>query len=481
MKVLIYDARNMGDIPTLYNEEGIFEPLTQTFNKDDIIPCFFVTSYGSLFGKIERAVTGDRYAHAAMTFDSSMETLYTFNPSGFTIESIQTYLNRNQDYEIYIGAIFLTYREYERVRKWCNFMIKNATKSSYPFKRFVNVIFNKPVKRRAQFSMICSEFVARVFKVAGINLSARDLSITTPDDLRRTDNVRVYMIYEGLARDYRAEKTNRIISALKSRIKRGLRRDLIGESREDVNDLPFISEYFMESIFGNSGDRRVQLERAWRKLYRKERRLFDMYDALRTYANGYISQEGYVINPTSFKELKENYFVPTPQQFRKAKGGYNWDFADYQNWLYIYTFRYKPENVGALTIVTNTGYIRTISLLWVKHLVDTFDFLYIECNVKNLEGIWGGDLFECLCPTIVDIYNTLDEKPFDFTVYFHREVPESIYGKDMDAYCRFALSGKPYIGKTHFDGKRLTTVDKKKKEKVSKLNVKNVVKTCKLN
>ena len=481
MEVSIYDARNMDDMPDLYSENGIFEPLAKTFGKDDVIPCFFVTSYGSLFGKIERIVKGDHYAHAAMTFDSSMETLYTFNSPGFTIESIQTYLNRNEDYEIYIGAIFLTYREYERVRKWINTLIKNVDKSFYPFKNLINVIFDKPVKKRTQFSMICSEFVARVFKVAGISLSTRDLTITTPEDLRQTDNARVYMIYEGLARDYRAEKTNRIIGALKSRIKRGLRRDLIGEASEENNNSPFMDDCFMESIFGNDGDKKRQRERAWKKLYRKERQLFDMYATLRAYADGYISQDGYVINPQSFEELKENYFIPTPDQFRKAKGGYNWDFANYQNWLYMHAFRYKPENVGALTIVTNTGYIRTVSLLWVKHIVDAFDFLYIECNVKNLEGIWGGDMFECLCPTIVDIYKTLNERPFDFTVYFHREVPETIYGKDMDAYCRFALSGKPYLGKTHFDGKQLTTVDTKKKEKVSKLNVQNAMRTCKLN
>ena len=82
----------------------------------------------------------------------------------------------------------------------------------------INVIFNKPMETaKDSLSMICSQFVTWILSLADIKLLDKSVNLITPKDLSKLPNPKMYLLFEGVVKDYDKKKIDRIFRKLKEK------------------------------------------------------------------------------------------------------------------------------------------------------------------------------------------------------------------------------------------------------------------------
>ena len=189
-------------------------------------PIFIVNSYTNTpFGKIIKVATQSKYTHSAIAFDTSLETLYSFNGDnkknvfgGVSIESLSGYINYYNDCLINVRCIFVKDTDYEIIKKVLNHMVQHQDQTTYDFLNIFNILFGR-VKEMSNdaMSMVCSQFVTYILSRADIQLIDKSANLTTPKDLVTTNNPKVYLLYDGLGKEYDQKKIDRMFRKLKQK------------------------------------------------------------------------------------------------------------------------------------------------------------------------------------------------------------------------------------------------------------------------
>jgi len=189
-------------------------------SKKPIKPIFIVNSFTNTpFGKVISTYTHNKYSHSAISFDTSLETLYSFNADnqsnifgGISVESISGYIDKYENSSIQVNCLFVKESDYEIIRDAVNTMIENKTSTAYGYNNLINILLNK-YKEMGQnaMSMVCSQFVSYVLSKADIHLTDKTSNLVTPKDLSTIVNPKVYKVYEGYARLYNKSAIDRMM------------------------------------------------------------------------------------------------------------------------------------------------------------------------------------------------------------------------------------------------------------------------------
>lgn len=186
-------------------------------SKNGLVPVFIVLVSGrSAFSKIIKFTDNGPYSHATITFDTSLERLYSYNmnPSignGFVVETIKKY---NPELRICMYGIFVKPRDLERMKKMIVDYEFNKDKSKYSYKGLLSVMTGFPFEH-SDLNMVCSQFVDHILKFTGINISDKSEVITTPNDYYRAAalNSRIYLLYQGPCKDYDKTVIDKYVTA----------------------------------------------------------------------------------------------------------------------------------------------------------------------------------------------------------------------------------------------------------------------------
>lgn len=189
-------------------------------------PIFIVNSYTHTpAGRIIKAYTKSKYTHSAISLDTSLERLYSFNADnnsnvfgGVSLESLSSYINYYKDTLINVECIFVKESDYLIVKNTLDYMIKHQDNTTYGYMNYFNIIFGR-VKEMGDNAMymVCSQFVSYILSRADIKLMDKSANLTAPKDLVTTHNPRVYLLYDGLGREYDKKKIDRIFRKLKQK------------------------------------------------------------------------------------------------------------------------------------------------------------------------------------------------------------------------------------------------------------------------
>ena len=195
-------------------------------NSKDIYPIFILNSWtNTLGGKVIRFYTRNKYTHSAISLDSSLKNLYSFNGDnktnllgGFSIESIDDYLKTYSNCLINLQCLFVGKKEFKIIKNLLNYMSKNQDKTTYSYINILNIFLHRSKKNEEEtMSMVCSQFVSYVLLKANINIvNHKSINLVTPKDLVINTNPKVYKIYDGFAKNYNIEEINKNINFLKS-------------------------------------------------------------------------------------------------------------------------------------------------------------------------------------------------------------------------------------------------------------------------
>lgn len=213
---MIFMKRNI-----LVKEMTLLEVVTK-----DMKPIFIVNSYTNTpAGKIISAWTHSQYSHTAISFDTTLENLYSFNADnklnklgGFSKESVSSYIKYYDKSLINVRCIFVKSSDFDVVQTVLKGMMENQDRTTYGYANIFNILLGR-VKDMSDdaMSMVCSQFVAYILKRANIDIMDKPINLVTPSDLATVNNPRMYLLYSGLAKEYDKKKIDRVFRKLKQK------------------------------------------------------------------------------------------------------------------------------------------------------------------------------------------------------------------------------------------------------------------------
>ena len=186
-------------------------------------PIYIILSEGkSLFSSSIKGITKSIYSHVSLSFDSVLDKMYSFGVEdndrkrgkmrgGFRVEDIK---NIPSGSRIGVYTFFLKTPEYEKIKAMVEDFKNNINKTAYGYTNIITYLFNIPYNR--DWKLICSQFVDRCLKFAGIDITKKDSSLVSPayfDKVAREEK-RIYNVYEGLASKYDGLKIKKLINSL---------------------------------------------------------------------------------------------------------------------------------------------------------------------------------------------------------------------------------------------------------------------------
>jgi hypothetical protein len=97
-----------------------------------------------------------------------------------------------------IYRMMVTEKEYKKIKRVIRRFEKLQQNYTFNLIGLLAVAIHKPIKRRKAY--FCSQFVAEVFKKAGMDLFNKNSALVRPDDFRKLINME--LIYEGRLYEY---------------------------------------------------------------------------------------------------------------------------------------------------------------------------------------------------------------------------------------------------------------------------------------
>lgn len=199
-----------------------FNEATYEELKDKIVPVYICLFSGkALHSRAIEWYTHTEWSHAAMSFDSSMKQMYTFNANnnvsadgksaGFTIESIEKYWRIDPSIKFKVHALFVAADQRDMMRDAVDWYIKHQDDTKYSMKTIINIFFKKASDFGNEFKnkteMVCSQFVYTILAIANLKLRVtKDASLVSPGDLDKSIDDRLFNMFIGGIGVYSSKK-----------------------------------------------------------------------------------------------------------------------------------------------------------------------------------------------------------------------------------------------------------------------------------
>lgn len=199
-----------------------FNEATYEELKDKIVPVYICLFSGkALHSRAIEWYTHTEWSHAAMSFDSSMRQMYTFNANnnvsadgksaGFTIESIEKYWKIDPSIKFKVHALFVTASQRDMMKDAVDWYIRHQNETKYSMKTIINIFFKKASDFGNEFKnkteMVCSQFVYTILAIANLKLSVtKDASLVSPGDLDKSIDDRLFSMFIGGIGIYSSKK-----------------------------------------------------------------------------------------------------------------------------------------------------------------------------------------------------------------------------------------------------------------------------------
>jgi len=184
-------------------------------------PVFIVLSYqGSIVSKAINKYTKSNYSHAGLSLDSRLSSIYSYNikesgVNGLIVESIDDYIATNPNGSIVLLTLFVYPEVKDKLRYNLKWYLDNKDKTAYSYKNIGRLVLNKKKDSAYSLQLICSEFVDMMLKMCNIDITNKSSNLVAPADfLRSSNNVNVFILYEGLSTKYDYRKIDNIISSM---------------------------------------------------------------------------------------------------------------------------------------------------------------------------------------------------------------------------------------------------------------------------
>lgn len=209
-------------------EDAVLEAETDnTLLKPEVLlkPVYIVLSFANtLFGNIITGFKHSEYSHAGISFDSSLDNIYTYNfqpdkkINGFTKESVKDYhnaLNKKGDVKLMVNTIFVPEDAWKKMKETLSYYESNKDKSRYGFKNLLDFVTNKVKDSANSIYMVCSQFVDNLLKAANIDITNKSSNLVSPGDFEKPkEGSKMFVLFKGWKKDYDKKAIDKKVKAL---------------------------------------------------------------------------------------------------------------------------------------------------------------------------------------------------------------------------------------------------------------------------
>ena len=219
-------------------EDNIIE---ESSKKQEVYPISIVTVRGNspISAVINKATNGE-FSHAAISLDADLKKLYSFNfdnnikfGGGFSMESIEEYPKENR---LAIYTVFVSKSAYDKISENIQYMIDNIKNTSYSILTLVTFPF-KNISINNSDSMICSQFVDSMLKIANLNISDKSSNKVSPNELyfSISKNPKAFKVFNGVTKDFDSKK-------IEKQIKKLMKNAVPANESTIINNIDYINE-----------------------------------------------------------------------------------------------------------------------------------------------------------------------------------------------------------------------------------------------
>lgn len=173
-----------------------------------------MTHTGTTLATAIKKFTGDPYSHASISFDSSLENMYSFGRKykdgklvgSFVIENIRTGLFKNvadrATYSIYVT--FVTEEEKELMEEKLRYFIDNEDSFKYNFRGLV--LHSLGIQSERDDAYFFSQFVDIILSASGRDYFKQHHSMVRPYDFARHKDF--HFVAKGILKNYDQHKVD---------------------------------------------------------------------------------------------------------------------------------------------------------------------------------------------------------------------------------------------------------------------------------
>lgn len=214
------------DLTSLVEASGVKEEvISESFN-DKVKPIHVVIVKGdSPFSDVITTATRSQFSHSAICIDNDFNNLYSYNlingvnkNGGFSIERIDDYPKENR---LAVFSFFVKKDDHDKIVERIRMLANNIDKTAYSVANILTMPF-KHINLNLDNSMICSQFVDSILKMANINITGKDSSHVVPNDFYKASintSGKIYKVFDGITKDFNQKKIINYINRMAKKVK----------------------------------------------------------------------------------------------------------------------------------------------------------------------------------------------------------------------------------------------------------------------
>lgn len=180
----------------------------ESVNTNDASAVYVVFTQGeNLIGRSIRKATNSNYSHISISFDPSLDSMYSFSVTSFKKESIHDKSKVNLNIDVY--GIFVEKNDKDSMQDVCSELITNIKKTRYDYSAFFKKLKGSDERKDdSKYKQICTTFVNSLFSMVGKPITS--LKIPSPKEMREALITRpdeAIHVYSGISKDYKRKKS----------------------------------------------------------------------------------------------------------------------------------------------------------------------------------------------------------------------------------------------------------------------------------
>lgn len=310
--------------------------MKKLYKENKLYPVYIVISFSdTLFGKVINKIKKSEYSHAGISLDSNLQQIMTFKfhleskINGFFVENLDDYINNSKEAKIIVLSLFVDEKTKFKLESVFKEFLQKQEKTRYGFGNLFRILFSKEYNNPENLSLVCSQFVDTVLKLANINLTDKSSNLVIPQDfVQVSKHPKVFKVYEGLAIEYNEKNIENIIYNLfktnpTSEIKYNNLLPTLSESfslsyytenekanialnelRELLTPEAVVFERKLPVKFTDKGDLSISLFKSLEQEYQEAHKLLKTYSDENTVAIKHELARLFLINITIEKKIK---------------------------------------------------------------------------------------------------------------------------------------------------------------------------------
>lgn len=179
-----------------------------------VSPVFFIFTQGKgLIPSAIKAATDSEYSHVSISFDASLDHMYSFGTTGFRIESIHD--DKRKDRNICVFGTFVSKDGVKKMKNICHDFEDHIDDSKFNYSSLVKKLFGNDSPKEGEYKEICSTFVNKCLKEVDQPLT--DKEIPSPKEMMEDAGSRadqVFKLFEGNSVDYKKGEASKTLKKM---------------------------------------------------------------------------------------------------------------------------------------------------------------------------------------------------------------------------------------------------------------------------